>query len=80
VHLNDAEFITNNALTANPLFNQEKIYLDAFPLISGTGGGRYPLVNSAIVNSLSNGSLIVNYSGHGGYQRLADEAVFGQEK
>ncbi len=80
VHLNDAEFITNNALTANPLFNQEKIYLDAFPLISGTGGGRYPLVNSAIVNSISNGSLIVNYSGHGGYQRLADEAVFGQEE
>ncbi len=80
VHLNDAELISSKAFTTNPLLNQDKIYLDAFPLVSGSGGGRYPEVNSAIVNSIFKGALLFNYSGHGGYQRLADEAIFGQEE
>ena len=80
VHLNDAELISSKAFTTNPLLNQDKIYLDAFPLVSGSGSGRYPEVNSAIVNSIFKGALLFNYSGHGGYQRLADEAIFGQEE
>ena len=79
-HLQDAEFINNNAKATNNLFNQSKIYLDAYPLVSGAGGGRYPQVNNAIVNEVSSGTLIFNYSGHGGYERLADEAIFGQEE
>jgi hypothetical protein len=78
VHLNDAELISNNAFATNQLFNQEKIYLDAYPLVSGSGGGRYPEVNNAIVNGIFKGALLFNYSGHGGYKRLADEAIFGQ--
>lgn len=80
IHLNDAEIITANASSTNNLFNQNKIYLDAFPLVSGTGGGRYPQVNQAIVNKISAGTLLFNYNGHGGYQRLADEAILGQEE
>lgn len=80
LHLNDAEFISNNARVTNDLFNQSKVYLDAFPLVSGIGGGRYPEVNNTIVNEITNGTLLFNYSGHGGYQRLADEAIFGSDE
>jgi hypothetical protein len=80
VHLNDAETVSGNTFSTNNLFNQNKIYLDAFPLVSGTGGGRYPQVNTAIVNQIFSGCLLFNYSGHGGYQRLAEEAVLGQEE
>ncbi len=78
-HLNDAEFISNNATVTDANINQNKIYLDAYPLVSSSGGTRYPDVNTAIINQLFNGTLLFNYTGHGGYQRLADEAVIDQD-
>ncbi len=78
LHLNDAETIVAAASAANPLYDPYKIYLDAFPLVSGSGGARYPAVNDAIVNQLLKGALVFNYSGHGSSQRLAEEAVVTQ--
>ena len=75
LHLNDAEFISGDATSTNPLFNQSKIYLDAYKIVSGSGGSRYPDVNAAIVNQVFDGSLIFNYTGHGGYQQLSASAV-----
>ncbi|HQS56464.1 MAG TPA: type IX secretion system sortase PorU, partial [Sediminibacterium sp.] len=75
LHLSDAESLNVAVNSTNSRINQEKIYLDAFPLVSGNGGGRYPAVNEAIVNAVFNGKLIVNYSGHGNYLRLSEEAV-----
>ncbi len=80
LHLNDAETVSATANASNPLINQFKIYLDAYPLVSSSGGARYPAVNDAIVNQVFNGALIFNYSGHGSYQRLAEEAVVTQEE
>lgn len=76
LHVQDAEAVSAAAQKANALFNQQKIYLDAYPLVSGSGGGRYPAVNEAVVNAFNSGSLVINYSGHGNYLRLADEAIF----
>lgn len=75
LHLNDAESIAGTALSANPSLNINKIYLDAYPLVSGAGGARYPSVSDAIVNQVLSGALIVNYSGHGNHLRLSEEAV-----
>jgi len=75
LHVQDAEAVSGAAQKANPLFNQQKMYLDAYPLVSGSGGGRYPAVNEAVVNAFNSGSLVINYSGHGNYLRLADEAI-----
>ena len=80
LHLQDAETVSANAGLANALINQNKIYLDAYPLVSSSGGARYPAVNDAIVNRVFNGTLIFNYSGHGNYQRLAEEAVLTQDE
>jgi hypothetical protein len=76
LHVQDAEDVSGAAQKTNALFNQQKIYLDAYPLVSGSGGGRYPAVNEAVLNSFNSGSLVINYSGHGNYLRLADEAIF----
>jgi hypothetical protein len=80
LHLTDAEIVSSDAGVSNPLFNQYKIYLDAFPVVSSSAGARYPAVNDAIVNQVFNGALIFNYSGHGSYQRLAEESVLTQEE
>lgn len=75
LHLNDAESIAATAIATNPAAHARKIYLDAFPLVSGAGGSRYPSVSDAIVNQVLQGALIVNYSGHGNHLRLSEEAV-----
>ncbi len=73
LHLTDAEAVS--AANTNPLFQSQKIYLDAYPLVSGSGGNRFPAANEALVNAVNSGSLILNYTGHGNHLRLAEEAV-----
>lgn len=79
LHLQDAEIITNTAAINSPVFNQQKIYLDAFQQESGAGGSRYPQANEASNNQIYNGTLIWNYNGHGGANRLAEETVLDQQ-
>ena len=61
------------------MFDITKVYLDAFKQESGAGGSRYPQANQAINNQVYNGTLIWNYSGHGGSNRLAEEVVIDQD-
>jgi len=77
LHLQDAELVTGT-VSANPVFNIQKIYLDAYPQQSGSAGSRYPTVNEAINNRIENGTLIFNFIGHGGSARLAEEVVLDQ--
>ncbi len=77
LHINDAENITSAA--ANPLFIQNKIYLDAYAQDKGPLGSRYPGVNTAIGNQVQEGSLIMNYNGHGSSNRLAEEVILDRD-
>ena len=78
LHLQDAEVLTATTAATAPVFNNYKLYLDAFRQEGGSAGGRYPQANEAINNNIYNGTLIWNYSGHGGPQRLAEEVVLDQ--
>ncbi len=79
LHLQDAEIMTRAVNAAAPQQNIEKLYLDAFPQESNSAGSRYPAVNQAISNKIFNGTLVWNYTGHGGYRRLAEEVVLDQD-
>ena len=79
LHLQDAEVMTSAVTTADPVENIDKIYLDAFQQQSASGGSRYPAVNQAINNKIFSGTLLWNYTGHGGYRRLAEEVVLDQD-
>lgn len=78
LHFDDAEFHAS-VLQPKPTFQTQKIYLDAYQQQSGSGGSRYPQVNQAINNRIFSGTLIWNYSGHGGFRRLAEEVILDQE-
>ena len=78
LHQNDAELHASIIKSKN-VFQVNKIYLDAYRQQSGSGGSRYPEVNQAINNRIFSGTLIWNYSGHGGFRRLAEEAILDQE-
>jgi len=78
LHLQDMETITQAAADVNDRFQQQKIYLDAYPQESDAAGSRYPQVNQAISDQMQKGTLIWNYTGHGGFRRLADEVILEQ--
>lgn len=79
LHLQDAEVLTATASATAPQLNQSKIYLDAFQQEGGSGGGTYPQANALINSNIFSGTLIWNYSGHGGPLRLAEETVADQQ-
>lgn len=75
LHLDHAEEISTGLKLNQPKWNQKKIYLDFFPAINSSAGNTYPLANNMIKQMVNNGTLILNYTGHGNYTRLAEEAV-----
>ncbi len=80
LHLQDAEAITQNLKSKTNRWDYKKIYLDLFPASSSTSGNTFPLVNEAIKQTINEGSLLLNYTGHGNYLRLSEEAVISQEQ
>ena len=74
-HLRDAELLSTIFDTAYEVYNVNKIYIDAYEQISTPSGQRAPDVNRAINQRIEKGTLIFNYSGHGGETGLAHEQV-----
>jgi hypothetical protein len=75
VHLNQSESIAGFMTANHPVYNLEKIYLDAYEQLTLAGGSRYPDVNRAINNRVTQGALLINYIGHGGVKGLAHERI-----
>jgi hypothetical protein len=67
--------IADSIQTNYPAYNIRKVYLDMYPQVSVAAGQRSPDCNQAIDDSFEQGSLIVNYLGHGGPKGLADEQL-----
>ncbi len=75
LHLNQAEEMTAIVASKYPLFNVNKIYFDAYKLFEIPGGSRFPDANAALNDAVSKGSLIINYTGHGGETGWSFEQV-----
>jgi len=75
LHLDQAEVLAGYLEQNHPVWNLNKIYLDAYPQVSISGGHRYPDVNEAINRQMARGSLVFNYIGHGGELGWAHERV-----
>jgi len=80
LHLQDAESIINNLQLKAPHWNHNKIYLDLFPSENTSTGNTFPLAFNAIQQAIQEGSLVLNYTGHGNYLRLSEEAVISQSQ
>lgn len=57
-------------------FDKNKIYAAAFPEVITGQGRRKPAVNQAIIEAINNGTLFVNYIGHGSPELWAHEYIF----
>ncbi len=78
-HSKDANNLADPFLAANPQNNVKKIFMAAYPLVSSPGGNTSPASTSELLNTIERGSLIINYSGHGGETVWADEFLFTSE-
>lgn len=56
-----------------------KIYLPSYPVVTTAEGRRVPGAKIDLLQAINNGSLVVNYSGHGAEQILTAERVFRSE-
>ncbi|PJA95802.1 MAG: hypothetical protein CO129_09540 [Ignavibacteriales bacterium CG_4_9_14_3_um_filter_34_10] len=60
-----------------PVFmDKNKIYLSAYPTVISGFGRRKPLVNVALIDAVNNGTLLLNYTGHGNPDVWAHENIF----
>lgn len=66
LHMQQVEDLTSSIHANYPVYNIDKIYIDAYTQISTPGGQRAPDVNEAINKRVDKGALIVSYTGHGG--------------
>ena len=75
-HMQQSDSIAGIVQTINQdLYNENKIFLDATPIISTAGGPRSPDANAAIDNQIFKGTFLINYNGHGNYTVWASERI-----
>lgn len=73
MHMDQADNLASIVEDNNGEFNVSRILADSYQEISTPGGARYPGVNQAITEHVESGSLIINYTGHGGETGLGEE-------
>ena len=74
-HVRQADGIAEDVEEVHPNYNQSKIYFDTYVQESTPGGDRFPAASEAINTTIQNGSLVLNYMGHGGPKGWAQERV-----
>lgn len=65
-HVSQANAYTGLINTANPCINIDKLFMDNYQLVKTAGVTRFPDGRAALLAALDQGSLILNYTGHGG--------------
>lgn len=76
IHQSQSNQLAEHVESTHPAFETEKIFLDAYPQKDSPSGQVSPETHEAIVNAFDNGSLIINYTGHGSEQLWAQERIF----
>lgn len=77
IHTFQAEQVAQNYTPG--AMQKKKIYLIEYPTVNSSSGRRKPAVNTAIIDAINSGTLLLNYTGHGNPQLWAHEAVFTRE-
>jgi hypothetical protein len=78
LHTNQSEVLAQLYTPAS--FDKKKIFIIEYPTVTTATGRRKPDANKAIVEAINNGTLIINYTGHGNTKIWAHERIFGDEE
>lgn len=80
IHHRDAINLAAIAEKANPSIFTEKLLLGAFPQFGTANGDRSPEAVTALNKAVEEGSLIINYNGHGSENGWTDEKLLTIEQ
>lgn len=72
IHVGDSDKLAEKVKANQADFEIEKIYLDNY---TKTSNDRYPEAQDAIDRTIANGTMLINYIGHGGTNGLSHELV-----
>jgi hypothetical protein len=78
IHTSQADLLAQNYTPA--LVDKRKIYIVGYPTVNSSSGRRKPEANTAIIDAINRGTLLINYTGHGNPEVWAHEAVFTREE
>lgn len=78
LHLQNADVVAELIKDQFGEVNIRKIYASSFNRVF-RNGHKIPEARDEIINSLEEGTLLINYSGHGGEEGLAQEGIFTAE-
>jgi hypothetical protein len=73
-HTAPSERLAN--LIIPPSFDLKKIYAANYPVVITGNGRRKPTVNADIIKTMNQGTLLINYIGHGNPELWAHEYIF----
>jgi hypothetical protein len=73
--IDDNENVYQRIQQTAPELNVQKIYMDAYKQENTPGGQRYPQVEEELRQRVQNGTLLVNFVGHGGESGWTQERV-----
>jgi hypothetical protein len=76
LHVGQADSIARLVARVAPCYQLDKIYLDQFAGTNAGAGIQFPAARAALLAALNKGSLVVNYTGHGGTVGLSNSGVF----
>ncbi|MCI0708260.1 MAG: type IX secretion system sortase PorU [Ignavibacteriae bacterium] len=76
LHTGQAELLAQSYTPAS--FDRRKIFIVEYPTTLSTTGRRKPTANNSIVDAINNGTLIINYTGHGNTEWWSHEYIFAE--
>jgi hypothetical protein len=79
LHTQNMEAVAQVVREENKNFNINKIYAQSYPAQTTAGGRRVPGARNDMIRALDDGTLLWNYTGHGGPNALAQERLFELE-
>ena len=66
LHVSQADSYSLDIRRSDPCIQVDKIYMDNYPLVPTASRPSFPEGRRALLDALDEGSLLVNYTGHGG--------------
>ncbi len=76
LHTQNADIVARQVKEAFPQITQKKVYAISYPVETTVVGRRIPTAKQDLLSAIREGTLLWNYSGHGGWEGLADERLF----
>ena len=78
LHATHADILAENIEQHFAHTDVRKLYLDAFPQVSGAAGQTSPLARNELYRLFFDGAFIINYSGHGSERQWAQERLLDE--